>query len=128
MLKIASRWIFLGYIWSKYHRRIKSLCLCLVLVAIIVSLHSEYISYCEATKQQACNIGLSYIAKWGSALLVVVVVTAWVKFPVTRKTSSKEARLEPPNHTYKEDGFDVIRRKSKLVSRGDRIIQSKPDR
>ena len=128
MLKFATRWMLLGYIWNKYHRIIKTLSLYLVLITLIVTLHSEYISYCKAIEQQACNIGFSYIVKWVSVLFVAVVLAAWINFPVKGKTLAKKARLEPSCHAYKEDKFDAIRTKVKLVSRGDRIIQNKPDR
>lgn len=128
MMKLIARWGLLAYIWNKHHSAIRIVCLCTFLLLLVVVLHSEYIAYCDVSASISCNASLSYILKWGGILTIVLVAIALLKLRFPQQTSLKV--IDNPHRVIqpKSDAFDVIRNKAKLSSRGDRLIQSKPDR
>lgn len=129
MLNLITRWAFIACIWNKHHKVIKVLCLCSPLVLLIFVLHSEYIAYCNISDTKTCAIGLSFTFKWIGILSIILVAIVLSKYKHPAPSSAHEqitrTRLRNPQ---KSDGFDEIRNKKRLLSRGDILILSKPNR
>lgn len=127
MIRLAARWAFLAYIWSKYHYAIRLFLVSSFLILVVLFLHAEYIFYCDLTNTTSCNIAPSFIWKWGAILAIVLVSLALLKC----KSPSKNREKENDSVTSAQlqgDGFDAIRHKAKLSSHVDQMIQRKPDR
>ena len=118
---ITSVWLWLKPRWRALLAFIAS-------IVIISIAHREYVNYVEISGNQSFLVW-SYILKWSALLICILVywlVSAWgigMKKPVTPKSSAEPAR--PASGTEgQDDGFDFLRRKKKLLSQADKLLET----
>lgn len=126
VLRAASAWM----IWRWLEPRWRST---LALVAgwlTVVLLHNEYVEYVQIT-QSTEQLWLSYLLKW---VIILSGILAWIWFsllgtrsPKTTATSSGSKNPTPQEEQSiaVDDGFDFLRQKTTLESRGDKVLQSR---
>lgn len=118
---ITSIWLWLKPRW-------RALLAFIVSIVIITVVHREYVNYVEISGNQAFLVW-SYILKWSALLLCILVywlVTAWgigVKKP-TRATSTGKPAAPLPKTDGQDDGFDFLRRKKKLNSQAEKLLEA----
>lgn len=137
MINNLFRITFVTFIWSRYKATIISTILLFLFFFLIGQVHQDYVSYAELNKDTA-NIGLSFVAKWcafigGSAFYI------WlnVRFLAANKKQSEKAdpklrkleraikkpkKQDQTQDVKSDDPFDAIRKKDKLKSEADFII------
>ncbi len=127
LLRAASAW----FLWRWLAPRWKSTLALVVGWLLVTVLHSEYVEYVRITDSTEL-LWLSYLIKW---IVVLVGISAYVWFSLLG-SSSTPATSEKPNaggstapdpsdkleKVTGDDGFDFLRDKPKLESRGDMIV------
>ncbi len=123
MFKQVFRLTFITFIWKKYKRLIVSTLLLIAYLWIIGFAHSEYLSYAELQNQQE-HVGSSFFIKW-IAMLVGVVAYFLFYFFFTGKKHHKQnsdTTMMASKKDDESDPFDAIRKKDKLRSKAEMII------
>lgn len=140
MINNLFRITFITFIWSRYKATIISTILLFLFFFLVSQLHQDYVSYAELNKDTA-NIGLSFVAKWfafigGAAFYIWLNVRflaankkqsekADPKLSKLEKVLKKTKKEEPASEVKSDDPFDAIRKKDKLKSEADFIIDQK---
>jgi len=132
MLNNILRLTFVVYIWKRYKFLIVSTVVLLAFFWIVGMVHSDYLQYAEINDDREYLV-LSFVAKW---LLFVAGVGAYLvmNIRVHRKSNDKDDGLpqvnsdsgvsEGNNHKT-ADPFEHVRKKDKLMSKADRVIEDK---
>lgn len=138
MINNLFRITFVTFVWSRYKAIIISTLLLFLFFFIVSQVHQDYVSYAELNGDKA-NVGLSFIAKW-CAFIGGFVLYFWLnmRFLASNKKSvekdepklsrlekvikkpKKKEQSDEPDSTL--DPFDAIRKKDKLKSEADFII------
>lgn len=127
VLRAASAWM----IWRWLEPRWRSTLALVIGWLTVVLLHNEYVEYVQIT-QSIEQLWLSYVLKW---IVILSGILAWIWFsflgtraPRATLKSAPDA-AKPPSSPSSEnpavdDGFDFLRHKTTLESRGDKVLQS----
>jgi len=128
MLNQILKFTVLTSIWLWLKPRWRALLAFVVSLVIINMLHGEYVKYVEISGNQDFLVW-SYILKWSAMLICILaylLVSAWSissKKPLPAKAvhepSRPAARVEG-----QDDGFDFIRRKKKLNSQTEKLLEA----
>jgi len=129
MLNQILKFTVLTSVWLWLKPRWRALLAFIVSIVVITVLHREYVNYVEISGNQGFLVW-SYILKW-SALLVCIItyllVSAWgissKKPPPAAMAATEPARLAQ-RVEGQDDGFDFIRRKKKLNSQAEKLLQA----
>lgn len=120
MFKPLLKYTFLTLIWKKYRNVIVSSLLLLFAIMVIVIIHNDYVRYSEKTGEQA-SLAASFLLKWCLILGAIALYIVYVKIILRVKPKpNKAAKSEP--QVESADAFSEIRKKGKLSSKADRII------
>ena len=126
----------IGFIWSRYGTMILSAIVLFAWFWVVGLVHEDYLSYLTLQGEGA-SAGWSFLLKW-LAFLVGVICYWWFNSYARKKFDKKEkGSLAEPSNTQaaveadlgspnSKDPFDKIRRKEKLRSKADLVIDHKP--
>lgn len=129
LLRAASAW----FIWRWLAPRWKSTLGLVVGWWLVTVLHSEYVEYVRITDSTEL-LWLSYLIKW-AAVLAGIAAYVWFSLlgPSTASsapTANPASTPDPDEKLVKpsgDDGFDFLRDKTQLESRGDMIVGKRSD-
>ncbi len=96
------------FIWIK--PRIKRFFYFFIFVGIVIYLHNEYLTWAEKSNNLD-YLGISFVIKNILVLLAIIFFAIYLKRPTTFETDSEL-----------NDGFDKFRKKEKLRSKLDNLI------
>ena len=96
-----------------------------VVVVVVHVFHGEYLDYAELSGSQSFLVW-SYIIKWSALIVAVVVYIAYVIYVENGRKTSRNAIPSQKNAMQRaipiaDDGFDFLRRKTKLQNQADKI-------
>lgn len=130
----------IGFIWTRYGRVIASTLMLFAYFWVVSLVHQDYLDYLKL-QANAGGAGLSFILKWLAFIAGIVAFwifnnRSWRKsvrqsnegstFPV-KPNASKLPSKKGGNSNVDVDPFESIRRKDKLRSRADLIIEKNDD-
>jgi hypothetical protein len=128
MLNQILKFTVLTSIWLWLKPRWRALLAFVVSLVIINILHGEYVKYVEISGNQDFLVW-SYILKWSAMLICILaylLVSAWSissKKPLPAKAANEPSRLAA-RVEGQDDGFDFIRRKKKLNSQTEKLLEA----
>ena len=126
MLKNLVQLTLLSVVWKRYKSLIVSTLLLFVYFWLIGKLHQDFVNYSELNKDHA-YLAFSFIIKWSAIILGVVIYLLYNSlFPRPKKSVRAVAVKEnktAPDQRVSPDPFAEIRRRKKLRSRADFIIE-----
>ncbi|MBT8114679.1 MAG: hypothetical protein KJP04_04835 [Arenicella sp.] len=120
MFKQVFRITFITFVWKQYKRAIVSTALLFGYLYLVGSLHEDYLNYAEL--EQGADVGFSFIMKWSALLLGVMV---YFVYHFLRRSKSERADGKSPEPTLpgdENDPFAEIRKRKKLRSKAEMII------
>jgi hypothetical protein len=137
MFKQIFRLTVVTYVWKRYKAIIVSTVILFVFFWLVSQLHQDYLSYGELNGDKA-HIGLSFVIKWGILIVGFIAYVLFNSWQGRQKTPPKplsQSAVKPDalasNATGDEpnpnDPFDAIRKRKKLRSKADFIIEERPD-
>mgnify|MGYP000601477888 CR=1 FL=1 len=126
----------IGFVWTRYGRMILSTLMLFVYFWVVGLIHQDYLDYLKL-QGNGEGAGWSFVLKWLAFFTGIVIF--WF---VNNRTRKKHGQKGDSTQSYKQGGsdlpavksnnanrsddpFDAIRRKSKLRSKADMIIQEK---
>jgi len=120
IVKVVSAWFILKWLKPRW----KSTTALLLAWFFTTKFHSDYLNYVELAEDSSFLV-LSYIMKWtfmvgATAMYVTYLILQSSKMRSVTEINEKEQidkKLPPAG-----DGFDFLRNKAKLQSRGDKIL------
>ena len=135
MIKNLFKLFLLGkfYFWLK--PRLIGLAILFAAIALILYTHSEYISWVEISDRKIF-LGYSYVLK--NVLIVIAIIIYFIFAIRKKKKSPKATKLFGGKHgdlnmeedldwsgrvEEKNDGFDALRKKEKLKTEYERILE-----
>jgi len=127
MLNQILKFTVITSIWLWLKPRWRALLAFIVSIVIINVLHSEYVKYVEISGNQDFLVW-SYILKWSAMLfciLAYLLVNVWgisSKKTLPVKAANESARVAP-RVEGQDDGFDFLRRKKKLNSQSEKLLE-----
>ncbi len=128
MLNQILKFTVITTVWLWLKPRWRALLAFVVSIIIITVAHREYLNYVEISGNQTYLVW-SYLLKW-SALLVCIIAyllaSAWgisSKKSAPAKAVTESARLAP-RVEGEDDGFDFIRRKKRLNSQAEKLLEA----
>lgn len=101
--------------WRWLRPRLWGLVVLFVSIVAILIAHSEYLGYVERTGNTG-NLLLSYLLKWGGLLILVLIYCLYSWISIKRARYKKS--LQRMQYEEVGDGFDFLRKKRKLQSKG----------
>ena len=105
-----------------FFRKIKpqliSLAILLSTIFIIIYSHSEYISWVEISGRKIF-LGYSYLLK--NILIIISIIAFYIYARRQKKISQKVEKITPEEEKY--DGYDDLRKKEKLKTEYERILE-----
>lgn len=124
VLRAASAW----FIWRWLEPRWKSTLALVIGWLTVVLIHNEYVEYVQITDRTDL-LWLSYFLKW-ITILTGILLWVWFSLLATQprrvaeitKTRGRDTERQTP--TTGDDGFDFLRQKPKLESRGDKLLHT----
>jgi hypothetical protein len=125
VLRAASAW----FIWRWLEPRWRSTLALVLGWLLVIVLHAEYVEYVQITESTEL-LWISYLIKW---VVVLSAILAYLWFSVlgSSKTPPAQAPSKTPQtdkggtgDTPHGDGFDFLREKKTLQSRGDQVIDA----
>ena len=127
VLRAASAWM----IWRWLEPRWRSTLALVIGWLTVVLLHNEYVEYVQIT-QSIEQLWLSYVLKW---IVILLGISAWIWFSflgtrAPKATLKSAANADKPSSASSgknaavDDGFDFLRHKIALESRGDKVLQN----
>ncbi len=132
MIKNLFRITVLGFIWKRYKIVIVSTIALFIYFWLVGMLHEDFVSYSDLNDDKQ-YVGLSFIIKWFAFVAGFIVYIALNSRHLNREVKPKNnssvlsERLEGVSYGGKpsehEDPFDAIRKKGKLRSKADFIIE-----
>ena len=94
-------------------------------IAVALLAHAEYLSYVELT-DDTTYLFKSYWYKWAVIMLVVLLYTLTVELRLRKPKMDTEEEFFPTpeklTDNNQDDGFDFIRQKERLMTRGERLL------
>lgn len=143
MFKNLFRLTVIGYLWKRYKAFIVSTLLLLLYFWVVGQVHDDYVSYANLNADKEF-IGLSFIVKWiafAVGCLVYFILNTWYfsigkpqddlkkePFRLFRQNEAHQQSTGLENSVNEIDPFDTIRKKTKLRSKADLIIEkNKPE-
>lgn len=122
MFKQLFRLTFVTFIWSRYKAVIVSTILLFMFFWLTHKVHADFLTYSKLQGESE-NIGLSFIIKWG-VLIAGIVLYFIYNHLVSRysKNKPKNKAKQVVKKAIKDDPFDEIRKKDKLKSKADFIL------
>ena len=121
MFKQVFRLTFVTFIWKHYKRLIVSTILLFAYLWFVGYAHSEYLNY--ASQQESLSVGQSFFIKWLALLIGVGLYLLFHFLAPSRKRQKKDKQSTVNEPVPGEpDPFDEIRKKEKLRSRADMMI------
>lgn len=128
MLNQILKFTVITSIWLWLKPRWRALLAFILSLVIINVLHREYVNYVEISGNQVFLVW-SYILKWSAMLICILaylLVSAWGISG--KKTPPAKVANEPVKLTPKiegqDDGFDFLRRKKKLNSQAEKLLET----
>ncbi len=102
--------------------RAKGLVLLCITMVIAWTAHNEYLEYLRSPPELRADILLSYALKW--ALILTAALLFFVSYRKVSKVRVGQKSAEKlPKECLRDDGFDFLRDKKALQSRGDKLIE-----
>ena len=118
MFKQVFRLTFITYVWKQYKRAIVSTILLFLYLYLVGSMHEDYLNY--ARLEDSSQVGNSFLIKWAALGFGVLVFLA---YHFLRRDKRNAGKLPPElPQTGEDDPFAEIRRKKKLRSKADMLI------
>ena len=115
---------FIGQIFylRKFYRLVKpslvGFIILLLAIVFILYAHSEYISWVEISGRKIF-LGYSYLLK--NILIIISIIAFYIYAKRQKKISPKVEKITPEEEKY--DGFDSLRKKEKLKTEYERILE-----
>ena len=115
---------FIGQIFylRKFYRLVKPSLVGFVIlfltIVLILYAHSEYISWVEISGRKIF-LGYSYLLK--NILIIISIIAFYIYARRQKKISPKVEKITPEEEKY--DGFDSLRKKEKLKTEYERILE-----
>ena len=115
---------FIGQIFylRKFYRLVKpslvSFIILLLAIVFILYAHSEYISWVEISGRKIF-LGYSYLLK--NILIIISIIAFYIYARGQQKKSPKVEKIVQEEEKY--DGFDSLRKKEKLKTEYERILE-----
>ena len=125
MLKSASKWLALTYLWQRYKNHLKPFFAFLAVLLLIIFIHAEYLSYAEVSGDKS-YVGFSFLFKWFAILLAALI---YILFPLRsikkpgRQKKKNAQNAESLKSGDQKDPFNSIRGKGRLRSKADFILE-----
>jgi len=128
MLNQILKFTVITSVWLWLKPRWRALLAFVVSIILITIAHREYLNYVGISGNQGFLVW-SYILKWSALLVCIIVyllVSAW---GISSKTSAPAKSVtEPvrpvPRVEGQDDGFDFIRRKKRLNSQAEKLLEA----
>lgn len=134
MIKNLIHLTLISVIWKKYRNMIVSTLLLFIYFWLVSMVHGDFVNYSELNSDKQ-YLALSFFIKWLAFLLGVVIYLIFNSRYSSRKLKDKNsgkasAKKDAVNttETNQADPFEQIRRRDKLRSRADFIIQKNTDK
>lgn len=142
MIKNLLRITVLSYIWKRYKIIIVSTLCLFAYFWLVGKLHADFVGYSELNGDKE-YLGLSFVIKWLAFLvgfLIYLALSTWYRTPEKNKHNNLSTPLngglesrkkliekstEKSSEPNRPDPFDEIRKKGKLRSKSDLIIEKK---
>ena len=115
---------FIGQIFylRKFYRWVKpslvSFVILFLAIVFILYVHSEYISWVEISGRKIF-LGYSYLLK--NILIIISIIAFYIYARRQKKISTKVEKITPEEEKY--DGFDSLRKKEKLKTEYEQILE-----
>lgn len=123
-----------SFLWKRYKRTVIALPLLLLFFWVVGLVHQDYLRYAELQGYDQW-IGLSFILKW---LLMLLAVAVFIYVHLKQDSEASVLDSAKANHFSADQpasagrktstidtAFDNIRRKEKLKSKADKVIEDK---
>ena len=120
---------FIGQIFylRKFYRWVKpslvSFVILFLAIVFILYVHSEYISWVEISGRKIF-LGYSYLLK--NILIIILIIAFYIYARGQQKKSPKVEKIVQEEEKY--DGFDSLRKKEKLKTEYERILEAQKKR
>ena len=120
---------FIGQIFylRKFYRLVKpslvGFIILLLAIVFILYAHSEYISWVEISGRKIF-LGYSYLLK--NILIIISIIAFYIYAKRQKKISPKVEKITPEEEKY--DGYDSLRKKEKLKTEYERILEGTDDK
>jgi len=120
---------FIGQIFylRKFYRWVKpslvSFVILFLAIVFILYVHSEYISWVEISGRKIF-LGYSYLLK--NILIIISIIAFYIYARGQQKKSPKVEKIVQEEEKY--DGFDSLRKKEKLKTEYERILEAQMKR
>ena len=127
LLKIT----LVSYIWKRYRRTLIALPLLLLYFWLINLIHHDYLAYSELNDSQV-GIGISFVIKW-ILIFIGIFIFVFIHFANGNRSARTDGTNGGPSikpdkldTASSSDAFDAIRKKDKLRSKAEVILDKKP--
>lgn len=135
MFKQLFRLTVVTYVWKRYKAIIVSTVILFVFFWLVGQLHQDYLSYGNLNKDTQ-HIGLSFVIKWVAFIVGFIIYVFFNSWHAKRASQSSNLPQDSvstaplagdtSNLGVKDnDPFDEIRKKDKLRSKADMVIEKK---
>lgn len=137
MFKQLFRLTVVTYVWKRYKAIIISTVILFVFFWLVNQLHQDYLSYGNLNENKE-YIGLSFVIKWlafSVGCIVYLLFNSWRKWqkkpakdlPQEKLSKADLTERSADDQTSYHDPFDEIRKRNKLRSKADFIIEKHTD-
>ena len=123
MFKQLFRLTFITLIWSRYKSVIVSTILLFIFFWLINKVHADFLTYSELQNSSE-HLGLSFVVKW--VVMLAGILLYFLYNHLARKSRRKKPAIKKDyNPSDDNDPFAEIRKKDKLKSKSDFILEKK---
>lgn len=123
MFKQVFRLTFITFVWKQYKRAIISTVLLFGYLYLVGNIHDDYLNY--AKLEQGTDVGASFIIKWGALLFGVLIFLAYHFLRRSSSTDSDDGDNAMTVTDDENDPFADLRKRKKLRSKAEMIIDEK---
>lgn len=133
MLQQFLKWTLIVTLFKRYKKQLLTIITALLALLLIANVHQDYLSYSSNINNE--HIGWSFIVKWALYIAVIIASFFTVKFlNKTNQVQKTEGKLKQAfkkqkaesvqqTATQQSDPFANIRKKDKLKSKADQVIE-----
>ncbi|MGB2465446.1 MAG: hypothetical protein ACPH96_02170 [Porticoccaceae bacterium] len=122
MIKNLFRLTVLSYVWTRYKFVITSTLLLFAYFWLVGEVHKDFVEFIGLNNDTE-HLGVSFLVKWLALMLGVLVYFALNRR--RRGSSATDSRLTQTAPETSEDPFEAIRKKDKLKSAADFVVERK---
>lgn len=130
MFKQVFRLTFITFVWKQYKRVIVSTFLLFAYLWLVGKIHGDFLDY--ARLEQNSDVGTSFLIKW-AALVFGALLYLFYHFTRRRKPASSDdgsarKNIAAMNVDDADDPFAEIRKRKKLRSRAEMLIEKEKEK